>query len=86
MDVERPGGEELIELLGGASIILCNSTYCRRVLGLVLVEEEGGGAGGVEEEEEEREIVANLDTAINVQRRSVEGQVTMVVVVWRVDR
>ena len=59
MDVERPGGEELIELLGGASIILCNSTYCRRVLGLVLVEEEGGGAGGVEEEEEEREIVAN---------------------------
>ena len=50
----------------------------------MLVEEEGGGAGGVEEEE--REIVANLDTAINVQRRSVEGQVTMVVVVWRVDR
>ena len=55
-----------------------------------MVEEEGGGAGVVEEEEEEeeeeREIVANLDTAINVQRRSVEGQVTMVVVVWRVDR
>jgi len=52
------------------------------------VEEEGGGAGvgEEEEEEEEREIVANLDTAINVQRRSVEGQVTMVVVVWRVDR
>lgn len=56
VDVERPRGAAMLELLRGASIVVCNSTYCGTALGL-----DG------ERPFDEKEIVANLRRMLREQ-------------------
>lgn len=58
VDVERPRGEGLLELLHGATIVICNSRYCNLTLG--LDEQEEG-------ELDEKETVANLRKILKEQ-------------------
>ena len=59
VDVERPRGEGLLKLLSGASIVLCNSEYCRLSLGLGV--DDGGCFFN------EKEIVCNLRRVLGEQ-------------------
>jgi len=53
VDVERPRGEGLLELLRDASIVICNSRYCSLTLGVDNERED-------EKNPPDEEIVANL--------------------------